>query len=829
MEGHRVRVVGLLLALVGLLASCSTYKYTRRAEEAMRLQNWDAAVYYYLEALAQDPGNIKYKMELARIRMKAAEAHFRRGMAFKEAGALERAQSEFQMAVQLDPTHQYAEQELVKVRKDLAILSQEGGAAKLAEMKKEASEMKVKPPILNPASNEPMTLSFPNQTNVKDIYRAIGQAFGINILFDPKLRDNKLSIELRNVTARQALESVMQAAGHFYKVLDEKTVIVAEDTPQNRRDYEDLVVKTFYLSNADVKDINNMLRALIDARRIATNEQLNSVVIRDTADKVAIAERLINANDKAKAEVLVDIQLIQVDSNKLREIGTELSNYSPVFTVDSTQLGGSATSGAVPLSNIGDITRSMWSVVLPTLTVNLIKSAGEAETLAQPELRITEGQKGSLVIGNQQPIPTTTFNTSTTIGSNIVPITAFQYKDVGIKIEIEPRVHHNNEVTLKLKIEASEFTGNQTLNGQTMPTFGTRNIDSVIRLKDGETSLLAGLIKYNKTTSTSGIPFLSEIPLIGPLFQDNLKNYTRTDLVLTLTPHIIRNPDITEADLAPLWVGTENRITIFGNSPRVRSAAPESPLGGPKGGPGIDVEEQPVTPPGGVGEMPQGSGGIPMPGVRNPRLKVPPRQPEQPVAPPAEPTEPPGTQSQAQVQPGSGASATTAAVTAQGSGATASVVSQTVAAQDLALGATAQPKASSGDLAVLNFYPARLPLLVGKEGELTVVLDPGPGGVDGPLHLAYDPARLEVTRVVGGELPGTAGPVQAEVTHSPALGWITVGWTRTVVGSGTLVRMTVRPRQAGEIQVIFAGPVADVVSQGATVVALAPGVAGAAQ
>jgi general secretion pathway protein D len=784
--GKPVRIVGLLLAVVGLLSSCSTYRYTRRANEAMRMENWDAAVYYYLEALAQDPGNIKYKMELERVRLKAAEDHFRRGMRFKEGGALERAKSELQMAIQLDPTHQYAEKELEKVRHDLAVLSEQGGAAKLAEMKKEASEMKVKPPILNPASNEPMTLSFPNQTNVKDIYRAIAQAFGINILFDPKLRDTKLSIELKNVTARQALESVMQASGDFYKVLDDKTVIVVEDTPQNRRDYEDLVVKTFFLSNADVKDINNMLRALIDARRVATNEQLNSVVIRDTADKVAIAERLIDANDKAKAEVLVDVELIQVDSNKLREIGMELSNYSPVFSLDTSKLGGNVTSGAVPLSNVGDITRSMWSVVLPNVTIHLIKSAGEAETLAQPQLRITEGQKGSLVIGNQEPIPTTTFNTSTTIGTSVIPVTAFQYKDVGIKIEIEPRVHHNNEVTLKLKVEASELTGDVTFNGQTLPTFGTRNIDSVIRLKDGETSLLAGLIKYNKNTSSGGIPFLSDIPLIGPLFQDNKSTYTRTDLVLTLTPHIIRNPDITEEDLAPLWVGTENRITVFGNSPRVRSAVGGNPLG----------------------EVPPGLGLRTVTPAPRPRMGLPIRRPAPPTQ--SQPTEPPGQNLVPGVPEGSASAQGVEPTTSSGQSATATGLASTPTA----------PQAASKDLAVLTFYPARLPLAVGQEGEFAVVLDPGVFGVDAPLNLAYDPKKLDVTKVEGGELPGTSGHVRAEVSHDPALGWISIGWKGQVVGSGTLVRMTVKPLVAGELAVIFAGPIDAVSSPGATVVAV---------
>jgi general secretion pathway protein D len=718
-------------------------------------------------------------MELQRVRVKASGQHFERGMGFKQAGGLLRAESELQLAVQLDPGNQYAEVELRKVRKDLAVLMQEGGATKLAEMKKAAAEMKVKPPALNPASNEPMSLSFPNQTNTRDIYRAIGQAFGINILFDPKLRDAKMSIELKNVTARQALESVMQASGHFYKVLDEKTVIVVEDTPQNRRDYEDLVVKTFFLSNADVKDINNMLRALIDARRIATNEQLNSVVIRDTADKVAIAERLINANDKAKAEVLIDIEMIQVDSTKLRDIGMALSSYSYTLGVDATKLGASTPGGAVPITSIPDITRSMWSMVLPTVTVNLIKSAGEAQALAQPQLRITEGQKGSLVIANQEPIPTTTFNTSQTIGGNIVPITAFQYKDVGIKIEIEPRVHHNNEVTLKLKVEASDKTGEVTYSGQTMPTFGTRNVDTVIRLKEGETSMLAGLIRLRKTTSESGLPFLSDLPVLGALFRNNRNEQIRSDLVLTLTPHIIRNPDITEEDLAPLWVGTENRVTIFGNSPQVRSAVSVNPLGE---GPGLAMPggwSPPLTPPEPDAEEQE---------VKNPPAVVPPRQPTPPQAPPG--------QSRTGEPQGS-----------------ASVQS-----------ATAVQAEETNGLPLLTFSPPRLPVVVGKEGELDVILDPGAFGVNVPLNIAYDPTRLQVTRAEGGDLPGTNRQVRVEVTHTPALGWITATWKEKAVGSGTLVRMTVSPRSQGEIQVIFAGPIGAVLSKPATVVGL-PGAA----
>ncbi|MEW6337554.1 MAG: secretin N-terminal domain-containing protein [Acidobacteriota bacterium] len=761
----RVRILCAAVAALAL-SSCATYRNTQRAGEAVRAENWDAAVYYYLEALASDPANVRVKMALQRARIKAADIHFRLGMRFKQVGELQRARTELELAVQLDPTHQYAEVELSKVRKDLEIAAQEGGAAKLEEMKRRASEMRVRPPALNPASPEPITLSFPNPTNVREIYRAIGQAFGINVLFEPKLKDNKISIELRDVTARKALETVMQAAGHFYKVLDEKSIMVIEDTPQNRRDYEDLVVKTFFLSNADVKDVNNMLRALIEARRIAVNEQLNSIVIRDTADKVAIAERLINANDKSKAELLVDVELIQVDSSKLQDIGVSLTNYRYTVGFDASAITGSSSSTAIPLERLGDITRSMWSMVVPNVAVNLFKSAGEAETLAQPQLRMTEGEKGNLVIGDRVPIPTTTFNTSNTIGGNIVPITAFNYQDVGIKIEIEPRVHHNNEITLKLKVEVSELGEDvEVAANQKQPKIGTRTIDSVIRLKDGETSLLAGLFKYAKRTSRGGLPWLQDIPVLGALFRSNVDDMKKTDLILTLTPHIIRNPNITEEDLAPVWVGTENKVSVAGNSPRVHSPAAGTPFGeSPAGGEAVKQEEE--APP------------APEPG----RDLLAPKATEERSPQKAE-------------SPG-------------------------INPMDVEPIGVAPPATTSEGLAKVSFYPARVPAVVGSEADVTVVLDPGIAGAGAPVHLAYDPARLEVTEVVAGDLPTRTGSARVQVTHTAPVGWIQASWAGEAIGSGTLLNLRVRPRVAGEIPLVFAGPVGAVVGGQATVVAL---------
>ncbi len=562
-------VVVVAVAAVG----CTTAEKTAdEGKKAFEHQNWDAAVYHYLQALSEDPDNVEYKMQLTFARQKAAQKHFENGLTLRKLGRLLPARQELQMAVQLDPTNQYAEQILEDVQREIEILAMPEGAQTLEQLKRQAREAKVRPPILNPTSKEPITLTFPKPKPVKEIYLAIGKAYGFNVLFDPKLKDDRLSVELRDLTAEQSLEMVMQAAGHFYKVLDEHSIIIAEDTPQNRREYEDLVIKTFFLSNADVKEIDKLLRSLIEARRLSTNEQLNAITLRDTADKVAIAEKLININDKPKAEVLIDVEILIMAATKNSDIGTALSTYNFNLQLDTGLVNPAAPAGGLYLPDFANITRGDWFINVPSVLINLAKSSGEAEVLAQPQLRVTEGEKASLLIGDEVPIPVTSFNTSNTIGGSVVPITSYQYKNVGIQIEVEPRVHHNREITLNLRVEISNL-------GETVPVgpdqeaviIGNRTITSVIRLKSGESSLLAGLIRRDKTKGVTKTPVLGDIPLLGRLFRSESLTKKDTDLVLTLTPQIIRFPDIEEEDLAPVWVGTESRISFSGSSPRVES------------------------------------------------------------------------------------------------------------------------------------------------------------------------------------------------------------------------------------------------------------------
>ena len=557
----------VLLALV-LLSGCSANNIFRQAQQAELQEDWDQAVLHYLEATRQNPENIKYRAALMRAKIQAAQVHVKKGKQFHEAGVLERAVLEYRRAIELDPSNQFAEAELQTVLAELEALSENREPEdSIAVMKDRLKGTKPQPPVLDPRSKEPIDLMFPEETSVMDIYRSLGQAFGINVLFDPKLKDQEITIVLNEVNAQDALEILMRTVNHFYKVLDEHSIIIADDTPQNRRNYEDQVIQTFFLDNAEVKDVMTMVRSLIGAKHVAANEQLNAIVLRDTADTVKVAEQIILSNDKAKAEVVVDVELLQINTSKLQELGLSLTQNSIGFGLD---LGGEDI--PLRLSDVEFLNQNNWVLSVPDFLVDFVKNFSDAQTLAQPKLRITEGEKASLTIGDRVPIPTTTFNTSNTVGGNIVPVTSFQYQDVGIKIEIEPRVHHNREVSLKLKVEISNITEFVTgSGGQQQPVIGTRAIESNIRLRDGETNFLAGLIRTDEGQSESGIPGLSDIPVLGRLFKRTSTDRRRTDIVLTLTPHVIRRASITEADLLPIWVGTETNITFRGGSPRVES------------------------------------------------------------------------------------------------------------------------------------------------------------------------------------------------------------------------------------------------------------------
>ena len=595
MTVHRPRPPRALLlaaAVVAALASsgCAAERAYRQAQDHEQRQHWDLAVLAYEKARTLDPVSKKYEAALFRSRMAAAQAHLGRGRLHRTAGQLDLAKVELEQSAALDPTNDVASQELRRVVEEIETRRQEAaGGSATEKAKAKARGRRAAPPMLQPASDKPIDVTFPPDSSIKKIYQALCAAAGINVIFDPQLKDDKFTLDLRNLTFQKALETTMRQAGHFYKVIDEKTILVAQDTQQNRKEYEDQVVRTFFLSNGDVKDVSQMVRGLLDLRRMGTISQLNAIVIRDTADKVAVAEKLIEVNDKAKAEVVLDVELLQLSSTKLMNLGASLSSYTisgslPGTTTGTGGSGGSTTSPTMPWKELLKLSLSDFNFTVPSIVVNFVKTNTDAELLAKPQLRIAEGEKAQLVIGNRVPIPVTTINTQQAIGQiGVVPVTSFQYQDVGIKVDVEARVHHNKEVSLKLTVEISEISGYvQGQGGGEQPIIGTRTITSNIRLKDGETSFLAGLIRTKESVSRSGLPFLSDLPLIGPLFGNRKKDNERDDIFLTLTPHITRAPQIEEEDLVPVWVGTENNVSFSGLNVKLESPqAPATPFDPP--------------------------------------------------------------------------------------------------------------------------------------------------------------------------------------------------------------------------------------------------------
>jgi general secretion pathway protein D len=801
------------------LVSCASYNAYEKARGAEKTKDWDVAVAQYQKALDVDPDNMRFRMGYERAKLESSRVHFQRGKTLRAtaesvAGAerirlAELAATELQITIKLDSTNQYAGVEFGKavrmVQETRAALTAD--TATLDQMKKRANLTKAQPPVLNPASTEPISLSFPRDTPVKDIYRALGNAFGINILFDQGVKDDRISIELKDVTAQQALERVMQAANHFYKVLDEHTIIIVPDNPQARRDYEDLVIRTFYLSNGDAEQVTNVVRTMIEARNVFPLKALNAITIRDTADKVRIAEKIIEANDKAKAEVVVDVELLQLDLNKTRNLGMDITGTSGVLgagTVTTDTTGKSTFNGlsSTTLQQLRSLNSTNYMFSMPSLEYSLVKSIGNAELLANPELRISEGEKATLHIGNRIPVPVSTFTSVATAGSGgtYAPVTSFQYQDVGIKVSMEPRVHHNGEVTLKLTVEVSN-QGPSVSGGAgqpAQPTFATRTIESTIRLKDGETNFLAGLIQDTKTEQNTQTPFLADIPIIGRLFTNQQLGEVRTDLVLTMTPHIIRMPDITDDDLAPMWVGTQNNLTFRGVSPRVESQSnidPFTPASATN--PAFRSGATGVTPPGGMQLTPTGGANLVTPQGT-------------PIVPGAGPTNPfnPSNVTPAPPRPKRPAAQPQGELQPSDSTGTAASQPETATAAAMML-----PENSDAALRLaprIGPQPSNLDIKPGEEKVWSVVGMDLDGLTADELLLHFDPRAMNVAEVLFGNaliidpkaaptatIDGNAGIVRIKSMDGKPLQF---------TGGGNVIALRVRGGLTGETFLVMENP-----------------------
>jgi general secretion pathway protein D len=554
------RTVAATVLFALALGGCASTAALRRGRDAEQRQDYDRAVAEYTQVLRLSPENTDARLALDRARLRASQDHFNRGRRLAALGRYDEALVEYGLAAELNPTNADVDEELRSTRNKLRakIAVPADGKTELQALVDRSRS--AAPPGLDlpPDVKMPASLTF-REASSRDVFTAIARFAGISIVFDPTFREVPITVDLRNASLEDALSTVSNITRTFYRVSAQSTVVVVPDTQAKRREYEEEVVRTFYLSNADLKETMDMLRLVLDARRISALTATNALTIKDTPERVAAAGRLVSAIDKARPEVIIDVELLEVDRTKLVDYGLQIASPGSAG-IDGSVSVNPSDGRTLTLQALRSLSQSdVLLANLPSLYYRLLKTDVSTRTLANPQLRTSDGTTAQARFGEQVPVPVTTFAPIATGGTAQQPITSFTYQNIGVNIDITPRTHHDDDVTLVLKVAVTSVSGSGFGD---LPTFGNREISTVIRLHDGETNMLAGLIRDDERRTVEGIPGLSDIPGVGRLFARTQRTTSQTDIVLTLTPHVIRVLDLDEADLRAFRAGRDLLVPL---------------------------------------------------------------------------------------------------------------------------------------------------------------------------------------------------------------------------------------------------------------------------
>jgi len=567
--------VGLGLLSVGCPKGQPDYSQGKKAET---LQDYDAAFVFYQKAAKADPYNATYKVKLNRVRFEASELHVKRGVELRKQGDLQGAAGEFQRAQAIDPSSPVADQEL---RKTVEMIAEKNRAADAAaELPTDPNEppLAAMPPEIKPLSRGPINLKMSNDAKI--VFDTIGKLAGLTVIYDPDFPARRITVELNNVTMEQALEIVSLETKAFVKPVTENIIFVIPDQPQKRRDYEEQVVKTFYVSNTvqpqDLTEIVTGLRQLLDLKRIQQLNSQNAIIVRDTPDKLMLAEKMIHDIDKAKPEVVVQVEVLEARTDRLRDLGilpgqtaSIAINPNSSTTSSSSSTTSTTSNSGITLNQLRHLNGGDLVLTLPSATANAILSDTNTRIIQNPEVRSVDGQTAKLRIGDRIPIATGSFQAGVGVGStggagfvNPLVNTQFTYLDVGVNIDLTPRVHPNRDVSLKLKVEVSSHTGDQAIGGISQPIISQRVIEHDIRLKEGEVSILGGLVQRTDSKTLEGWPGLAKLPLLRYLFSHNKTEHQEDEVLIVLTPRIVRIPEWTKANLRTMYSGSETNVQV---------------------------------------------------------------------------------------------------------------------------------------------------------------------------------------------------------------------------------------------------------------------------
>jgi general secretion pathway protein D len=647
-----------VLALALLAGGCAAGQAFRKGDAAMRAGNLDEAVAEYRQASQAAPNNATYKISLQRAMQAASRAHLEKAYQYEREDQLEAALGEFKAASEFDPSNRTASAKIAeldrKIRERIDALRPKPPIQGMRERARAASAE----PILNPASREPINFHF-NNVSLRDIMNAIGAAHGISVSFDREFADRPATVNIEGATLEQALNQIMTMNQLSYKVLGEKSIFVFQDTPPKHAQYDDQVIRTFYLSHADATEVQQILSTIIRLPGIAIqpaitgNKTANSITVRGTTSVVGILEKIIEQNDKPRAEVVVDVEILEVDRNRTKTYGLNLSEYaagaifSPETSPSSTTTGTTGTTGSTGTTstntgtstspsavrspapfNLNTISRGVstadFYLAVPTAIVRFLESDTNTKVIAKPQLRGAEGTKLTLKLGSSIPVISTSYTPIATGGAGVNPLSSYQYRDVGVNIDMTPTVTLDGDIRLDITLDDSQQGPDTSVGGVVVPSFVQRTLTTRLRLRDGESNLLAGLLQQKDQKVTTGFPGLIHVPFLSSIFSGNNATSEQIEIVMLLTPHIVRNHEITEADLRPIFIGSQQNLGIGGPPPLIAPQQPEAPAAaapaaGPPGAapPGqpagtIPTGNPPVRGPGGTTLVaPPGSSPVP--------------------------------------------------------------------------------------------------------------------------------------------------------------------------------------------------------------------------
>ena len=626
------RSAALVLALT-IVGGCATGRAVRQGEQAAKSGDWDAAVAYYRAALANEPGRIDVRIALQRATAAASAEHVARARELEAQEQWAAAAAEYRLAADLDPANVFAAAKAVAIERRLREeIEAMRPPSRMQTLREQAQQVSQVPVLADPRA--PVDLRFTN-TAVREVLTSIGLYAGINVSFVevPSITSQlarPYSIDLQGETLESALHQVLNANQLTFKVVNPRGILVYGSDQNGRTAHDDVYVQVFYLSHVDAQEIQQLLSQLIAQvpgvrPQVVVNKNTNALTVRGTLPVLQVFDQLITANDKPKAEVLIDVEILEVDQQRVKQLGLNLSQYALGFTLSPESRPSGDGSGAQPPFNLNTVSQGVstadFYTTVPSALIRLLESDSKTKLLARPQLRGQERAALTLKLGDEIPIPTTTFAAQATGGIANQPVTSFSYRPIGINLSITPRVSFDGEIILEITVESSRVGGNVDVAGQSLPSFGSRIATTTMRMRDGESNLLAGLIKEEDREVVRGMPGLNRIPFIRSLFGGTDTTVGASDIIMIITPRILRSQELTPADLAPMYVGTGNNFGATSQPPLITEqslagvaagqAAPPSSATPPAGGatpppattaaPPTVQQPPPATPPTGAG------------------------------------------------------------------------------------------------------------------------------------------------------------------------------------------------------------------------------------